>query len=161
MNVSHWFGSSLFFTQSVWQLPPLHLKCCFLCEWAQKATKNKHWDITRKSDTERKAVFASSRWAPRRWVRAVKGHIVDVKTCQHQRADSGCERRLAHSLSLTPCSHTGAHTHAVPLSPLKTPKNIKVYCSSSQPKNNIWKGCVNSERGQGAHSNMIQCVSGR
>lgn len=62
---------------------------------------------------------------------------------------------LTHSLSLSLSTYT--HLHTVPLRPLKTPKNIMVYCSSSQPKNNILNWCVNSKWGQGAHSNMVQC----
>ena len=42
--------------------------------------------------------------------RVVKGHIVDVKASQHQRADSGCEGSLQHSLSTSLSTHTLFHS---------------------------------------------------
>lgn len=52
---------------------------------------------------------------------AVKGHIVDVKASQHQRADSGCERSLSCSLSPPLYTHTYSHMlfHSDPWRPQK------------------------------------------
>lgn len=95
----------------------------------------------------------------------MKGHIVDVRPSKHQRADSGCERHPSlsntHSFSVTlSATHTHTHTHSS-AEPPEDPKNIMVYCSPSQPKNNIWNRRVNSERGQRSHSDTAHYVCER
>lgn len=123
-----------------------------LRELAQKATKKYAAKEKRRvTERERLCVFLVSSWEvgegcerPHCW-------------CQGQSASKGWFRLREASFSR---SHASArtHTYSVPHRPPKSLKNVVVYCSSSQPKNNIWNWCVNSDWGQGAHSDMVQCV---
>lgn len=120
-----------------------------ISQWIAQKVNNKNYGA---SDTEGNDVYVcvlGELLRGRR--RAVKGHIVDVKASEHQRADSGCVGSL-----FLPLTHQ-THTHSFPLSPLKTLKNITVYCSCLKPKKNIWSWRVNLVLGQGANNNMTEC----
>lgn len=81
--------------------------------------------------------------------------------CQGQSASKDwfrlCRVFFCFFLCQNTLTHSQKHTVST-LSPLRNINNIKVYCSSSQPKTNIWSWRVNFVSGQRAYSNTVEWV---